>query len=142
MGADGLTTVSPLKPVIVMSFFSAFGGTGLILEKLKFNPVITIVLSISSGLLIAYLFYKFIIIPLYKHRTLTKPKSECIGSEGIVIDKIMENGFGKISYKLGGSIVTSPARSLDEKEIKQNKIVVIQQLKDNVCYVKTKGEIE
>ncbi len=135
-GFDGF--FSSLKPIIIVSFVTVFGGIGLItINSLPWY--LSLLISTVSALILALLINRFIIIPLYKAQNTSSPiKSELIGREASVINTILKNNYGSITYSYKGNTYTSPARNLEEDEIKQGASVVIIKIEDSVFYVMPK----
>ncbi|WP_040214734.1 NfeD family protein [Clostridium polynesiense] len=130
--------LSSLKPSVIISFCTIFGGIGLMtLNKLPWYLGLSI--SLLSAFLTAYIINKFIIVPLYKSQnTSAGEKAEFIGREALVISPILEKSYGTISYSYKGNTYTSPAKSIEGERIDQGLTVIIIKIEDNLCYVMQK----
>ena len=117
--------ISIFQPKLIAIFLAVMGGVGLMLNNSWGSAPFIIVLTISafSGLIIAALLYRLVIIPLYRaQNTSAHDKQATIGVAAKIISPIPQGGYGKISYNISGSTVTSPAKSEDGGEIKNEKL--------------------
>lgn len=129
-------TVSPLKPITIVSFITVFGGVGVMGTKHGLNPFITFFIAVIAGLFVGFLIYKFLLIPLYKaQNTSAVYQKQVIGVKGRVITPIMKNGFGTISYVVNGSTYNAPAQHVTKEAIPQGAEIVIFKIEENVFYV-------
>jgi len=121
-----------LQPKIIAIFMLVTGGVGLALNAQSgfvLMPTIILVISVVSGLLVAGLIYRFVIIPLKKaENTSTFNKEDTIGSTAEVVSPIPKGGYGKIRYNVSGSFVTGPAKSEDDSEVKTGEKVFIMDI--------------
>lgn len=126
---------SALKPAIIISFITIFGGLGLItLNKMPWY--LSIIISFVSALSISVSINKFIVVPLYKsENTSSGERAEFIGREAKVISTILENSYGTIAYSYKGNSYTSPAKSLEGERIEQGSNVIIVKIEGNTFYV-------
>lgn len=133
----GIFNISPLKPIIIVSFLTTFGGMGMFGYQLNYSSIKTFLIALLTSLLISSILYFFVVVPLYnaQDRSLAVTKDSLIGKEATVMNAILENGFGKISYIAKGNKFTGSAKTKDGKRIDQNKTVVILDIKDHVFYV-------
>lgn len=142
-GAGPTFTVFPLKPITIVSFLTVFGGVGIIGSKYNISPVLLFIIAMVSGLTVAFILYKFVVIPLYKaQNTSAVSRKSLIGTKAVVITPIYENGFGTISYVVNGSKCNAPAQHVAKKAIKQGEEVIIYEIKDNVFYVEPLSQPE
>ncbi len=133
---DGL--VSPLKPSVIAAFLTVFGGGGLIFYK-RFDAFYAVMLAVIAGLIVSTLFYRFVIVPLYKaQNTSAVEKQSLIGHNATVTEKIPQGGYGKITYHASGNTYSSPAKSEDGTEISRNEAVEIIYIEKNTYYVRRK----
>ncbi len=129
-------SVSPLKPIIIVAFTTVFGGIGIISIKAGLASIIALLIASASGLFIAYIIYRFVVTPLYKaQNTSASSQTELIGHKGVMKLGTKGDSFGRISYTLNGNIYTSPAKSLDGKEINRDETVIIVEIHKNVFFV-------
>ena len=121
-----------LQPKIIATFMLVTGGVGLALNaqnQFVLISAVILVISVSSGLLVAGLFYRFVIVPLRKaENTSAFKKEDTIGTTAEVVSPIPKGGFGKIRYSVSGSIVTGPAKSEDDSEVGAGEKVFIMDI--------------
>ena len=134
-------TVSPLKPIVIVAFVTVFGGMGIIGELKNWSTIGNICIALFSGLLVAGILYKFVVVPLYKtqYADYISQKS-LIGIEALVISPILKDSFGTISYHVNGNTYTSPAKHIKGKAVAQNTVVVIDEIRDNIFFIKEKSK--
>jgi membrane protein implicated in regulation of membrane protease activity len=95
-GADGFS-VSPLKPACIAAFITVFGGAGMLALPV-FGSLFSLMLSSLLGLIVAFLIYRFVIVPLHKaQNTSAVEKQSLIGQNATVTEKIPQGQFGKIT---------------------------------------------
>lgn len=135
-GVGPIFSVFPLKPITIVSFLTVFGGIGVIGSEHGISPVILFIIAFVSALIVSFILYKFVVVPLYKaQNTSAVSRKSLVGTRAIVITPIYENGFGTISYVVNGSKYNAPAQHVGKKAIKQGEEVIIYEIKDNVFYV-------
>jgi len=121
-----------LQPKIVAIFMLVTGGVGLALNAQSgfvLMPTIILVISVVSGILVAGLIYRFVIVPLKKaENTSAFKKEDTIGTTAEVVSPIPKGGYGKIRYNVSGSFVTGPAKSEDDSEVKTGEKVFIMDI--------------
>ena len=135
--------IVPLSPTVYLIFFTVFGGVGKILMSEIPGKGVGFITAIAvvSGLIVAFIINKFVILPLKKCQTTSAtPKSQALGLEGVVTETIYENGYGEVTYVVDDSTYTSPAKSLDGKEIIRGKNVLIKKVEENLIYVSIKED--
>jgi len=131
--------IMPFKPIIIAIFLTVFGGLGLIF--LSIFPLAWMVLSlaIGGGLLVSYLLFRFVVVPLHKwQNTNTHEKQSIIGVTAKVSEHIPQGGFGKITYTYNDKIMSGPAKSEDGNEIERNAVVEIVYIEKNTYHVRKK----
>jgi len=127
------------RPTLIAVFLTVTGGLGLLLPRIGFEPGAAIILFISalSGLALAGLINRFIIVPLHKaQNTSTFNMQDTIGCSANVISHIPQGGYGKIKYNISGSVVTSPAKSDDGNEIRAGETVEIMYIEGRTYFVR------
>ncbi|AWI06403.1 NfeD family protein [Clostridium drakei] len=137
-GHGGLNGFSlfPLKPITIVSFITVFGGIGILGSRYKLNAVIIFISAAILGIVVSFLLYRFLLIPLYKaQNTSAVSQNKLIGMKARVISPILENGFGTISYTVNGSKYNAPAQHVNKKSVAQGQHVMIYSIKGNVFYV-------
>lgn len=129
--------VSPLKPIVVTTFITVFGGIGMICTINGLSQLAAVLVALASGTVAAFLLYRFIITPLYRaQNTSAISQKRLIGALGKVTLPIAGSLFGKISYTMGGNTYSAPARSIDGENIERGIPVVIINIEKNIFYVK------
>lgn len=130
-------SVSPLKPIVLATFVTVFGGVGLICTINDLSPAASVIISLVSGAAAAFFIYRCIIVPLYRaQNTNTVSRKMLRGSIARVSLPIRGDAFGKITYTAGGNICSAPARSADGEDIEGGDPVVIVNIEKNTFYVK------
>lgn len=128
--------VSPLKPITIVAFITVFGGVGVMGSKHGLNPIITFLIAIILGFLVAFLIYKFLLIPLYKaQNTSAIYQKQLVGVKGRVVTPIIKGGFGTISYIVNGSTYNAPAQHVTKEAIPQGAEILIFKIEQNIFYV-------
>ena len=131
-------TLSPFKPAPIAAFLTVFGGVGMIFYS-RYTIVIAIVVAVVLGLVAAYFLTRFVLMPLHRaQNTSTVAQQSLIGQVATVTEKIFENSFGKITYHINGSNISSPAKSESGEEISTGTYVEIVYIEKNTFYVKPK----
>ena len=127
-----------LQPKLIAVFLTVMGGVGMIVSPM-FYPSASLILTISvlSGLIIAGLLHRFVIMPLHRaQNTSAHHKQEVIGTIAKIISPIPKGGYGKIRYNVSGAVVTSPAKSEDGGEINNGENVAIVYIEGNTYFVR------
>jgi len=128
------------QPKLIAVFLLVTGGVGMILSSRLdglFGGTFVFTISALSGLIIAGLIHRFILIPLHKaQNTSAYDKQATIGTWAKVISPIPQGGYGKIRYNISGSVVTSPAKSEDGGEIKNGENVAIVYIEGGTYFVR------
>jgi len=131
-----------LQPKLIAVFIMVMGGIGLILSARLdsfFAAPIIFILSALSGIIIAGLLNRLVIIPLHKaQNTSAHDRQATIGTTAKIISPIPQNGYGKIRYSVSGSVVTSPAKSEDGGEIRNGESVDIIYIEGGTYFVRRK----
>lgn len=129
--------VSPLKPITIAAFVTVFGGLGMILLRSSYGPLLSAAVAAASALLVSYILYRFIIVPLHRaQNTSAVSQAALIGSLAYATLLMEEGKFGKIRYTVEGNTYSAPAKSVDGKMIVKGAPVVIIDIKKNTFYVK------
>jgi len=137
---EGAGPLAILQPKLIAVFLMVTGAAGMILSERyssAINAPFILTISVLSGLFIAGLLHRFVILPMHRaQNTSAHDKQATIGTWAKVISPIPDGGFGKIRYNVSGSVVTSPAKSEDGGEIKTGESVAIVYIEGNTFYVK------
>lgn len=129
--------ISPLKPVIIASFITVFGGVGIICLQKNYSSILALFIAIAAAFAVSALIYAFILVPLYKAQsTSAVSQKELIGSIAKAVLNMNGNTYGKITYSASGNTYSAPAKSIDGREIGSGANVVIIDIKKNTFLVK------
>lgn len=124
--ADAASHPSPLKPLVIASFFIVFGGTGMMGEHFHWTYGQALALALILGAGVSTALFKGVVEPLYRlQNTSAATRDQLIGVEALVTTPIFQNGFGTISYRVNDAIYNAPAKSLTGKYIAQGEKTVI-----------------
>lgn len=139
-GTDG---ISPLKPIVIATFITLFGGFGIIGNFISsLAAIFVFLLAVLAGFVGAALIFYTVVVPMYKCQSNSVVSNENVKNvSGNVITPISSDGLGEISYTVGDIRYTSPAKSLSEEEIEKGTDVVIVDIKDNVASVIKKPKV-
>jgi len=132
------TAFSIFRPTLIAVFLTVMGGLGMILTpRFDDGAGIVLVVSLLSGAVVASIIHFFVMIPLHMaQNTSAFDKSDTIGMAAKVISRVPQGGYGKISYSVSGSVVTSPAKSEDGGEIESGENVEIINIEGNTYFVR------
>ncbi len=126
----------PIRPILVVIFIIVFGGVGAMQTQLGKDSLFVFVFSLLTGSVVSFVIQKLIINPLYKaQNTSSSSQKELIGEPAFVINTIMKNGFGRISYVKNGNTYAAPSKHVEGKKISQGTKVIIVSIKDNIFYI-------
>jgi membrane protein implicated in regulation of membrane protease activity len=136
--SGGSPTVSPFKPVIIALFLTMFGGMGLILGIVEFFPwFIVISFSALAGMALAYLVFRFVLVPLHRRQnTSAKSIQSFVGSKAKVVVTIPQGKYGEITYTANGNTFSAPAKSESGDPIPRDSVVEILYIDKGTFFVK------
>ena len=134
----GTIHFSPMSPVVIAMFVTAFGATGMICLKLfNMSAFASLPLAVGVGLAVATLtFYLFVFIFNKTQGSSESQISQLVGKEAEVITSIPAEGVGEIAYVSKGARYTAPARAALQQEIKTHTVVRIDKIVGNSFFVK------
>jgi membrane protein implicated in regulation of membrane protease activity len=139
-----------LKPTLISIMLVAFGMSGLIITPrlpnwaawtfiADFIGIIVLVLSLFIAFFVGALFNKFLFIPMHNaQNTSTFDIQAITGMDAKVIEQIPQGGFGKIQYNVSGSVVSSPAKTVDGGGISLHQTVEIMYVENHTAFVRGK----
>jgi len=134
-------TISPLKPITIVSFITVFGGVGVMGTRSGLSGIIVFILAVLLALITSFLLYRFLVVPLYKaQNTSAVSRVKLIGIKATVISPILENGFGTIAYVVNGSKYNGPAQHVSKRAVAQGEEVSVYDIKNNIFYVQPLNE--
>ena len=126
----GSVEVSPISPITISAFITAFGAVGIISRQLFGVPgPVSLLWATLGGLLLSgvmFLFYSRFLIGSQGSSEVRV--SQLVGLTAEVTAPIPEDGVGEIAVIAQGSRVTYPARSSHGTPIKRGTLVVIDQM--------------
>jgi membrane protein implicated in regulation of membrane protease activity len=135
------SNISPLKPAVIATFVTAFGGLGIILMKKNFGFMYAFVLAFGISAFIAYIIYRYVIVKLYQaQNTSAVERQKLIGHKAKVTLAIRQGGYGKITYTINGNTYNSPAKAENGSQILVGQEVEIVYIDKNTYYVKNDEE--
>jgi membrane protein implicated in regulation of membrane protease activity len=132
-----------INPLVAVSFLTMFGGIGILgTEYFKWMAILVFFVSLASAVIVSFLLYRYIAIPLYKSENSTDvSREDLVSTTAEVISPILKGGFGKIRYVVNDIRYTAPAKHIDGESVEQGKRVVICKLDESVFYVSEIDEI-
>jgi membrane protein implicated in regulation of membrane protease activity len=135
---QGEVHLSPVSPVTITMFVTAFGGVGLIATHTLALPVLlSLPMALASGLLLAAVaFFTFSKLFQATEGSSEARVSELVGLEAEVITPIPSQGLGEIAYVARGSRFTAPARSEDGKPHSAHSTVLIERVVGSIFCVR------
>lgn len=137
-GSSAEMHVSPVSPITIAMFITAFGGVGFIFQQIPGGSLfLSLPLAFVSGFLIAgFAFY--ILYKLFKATQASSnySRESLLGLEAEVITSIPSDGLGEIAYITRGSRFSAPARSEEKSEIPRHAIVRMTRIVGNIFYVR------
>jgi len=129
--------VSPFKPMVIATFLTLFGGSGLLMQD-RFWPF-ALAAAILIGLASAFLLFRLVYVPLHKLQSHgVVEKQRLVGLSATVAEAIPQGGFGKINYIADGNRYTAPAKAEDGEAIARGSAVQIMYIERNLFFVKIK----
>ncbi|MCL2396619.1 MAG: hypothetical protein FWC93_00980 [Defluviitaleaceae bacterium] len=135
---DAGAGVSPFKPIVLAIFLTVFGGLGLIFAPV-FQAWMALSLAALGGLAMAYLLFRYVVMPLHKwQNTSAHEKQSIIGVAAKVSEHIPQGGYGKITYTYNDKILSGPAKSEGGSEIARDTQVEIVYIEKNTYHVRAK----
>jgi membrane protein implicated in regulation of membrane protease activity len=121
-----MPTISPLSPVTAATFATAFGGAGMVLDRIGLPGFLSVLAAtVAGGMIAAAVFYLFFRVFRATQSTSGVSARQAIGREAEVIVTIPEKGVGEIAYVLGGRRFNAPARTEDGSGLHSRSLVVI-----------------
>jgi membrane protein implicated in regulation of membrane protease activity len=132
--------LSPLSPITIATFITAFGGVGLIVNNLTLiSPVLGLLISVASGLGIAgamFLLYTRVFMGLQGSSEIHI--GELVGLTAHVTAPIPADSVGEVVVVVRGARSRSTARSADGRAIPRGQLVEIMEEMGNVVIVRAK----
>jgi membrane protein implicated in regulation of membrane protease activity len=119
--------VSPISPITIASFITAFGGIGVITSQFfKIDPRWSLVWATGGAVVLSGLMFLFYSQFLIRSQGSSEVRaSELIGLPAEVTVPIGEAATGQVSYLTKAGRMLSMARSVDGREIPRGQLVTI-----------------
>ena len=131
--------VSPFKPMVIATFLTVFGGTGLLFDS-RMLWMFALAGAAFCGLAVAFALLRFVYVPLYKYQGRgVVEKQRLVGMSATVTEGIPQGGFGKIKYVVEDNAFTAPAKAEDGGIIPRGSAVQIMYIEKNAFFVKIKN---
>ncbi len=130
--------VSPLSPITIASFVTAFGGIGVITSQFfKVDPRWSLVWATGGAVALSGLMFMFYSQFLIRSQGSSEVKaSELIGLPAEVSVPIGEGATGQVAYATKAGRMLSMAKSMDGKEIARGQLVTIVRVVGHIALVK------
>ncbi|MCE5262251.1 MAG: NfeD family protein [Deltaproteobacteria bacterium] len=135
---SGSIHFSPLSPVVIAMFVTAFGAAGMIcLKVFSISAVSSLPIAVIVGVgAAAITFYLFVLLFSKTQGSSESQISQVLGREAEVITPIPAEGVGEIAYVSKGARYTAPARSVERQEIRSHMAVRIHKIVGSTFWVK------
>ncbi|MDQ1326976.1 MAG: hypothetical protein QG641_256, partial [Candidatus Poribacteria bacterium] len=137
-GNSSETNISPVSPITISMFITAFGGIGFIFQQIPGgNWMLSLPLAFISGFVIAGAAF-YILYRLFKATQANSnySRESLLGLEAEVITSIPSDGLGEIAYVTRGSRFNAPARSEEHNPIPTHSVVRMTRIVGNIFYVR------
>jgi len=131
-------SVSPLSPITIASFITAFGGIGVIASQFfKIDPRWSLVWATGGAVVLSGLMYLFYSQFLIKSQGSSEVKAgELIGLPAEVSVPIGAGATGQVAYNTKAGRMLSMARAVDGGEIPRGQLVKIVRVVGHTVLVK------
>ena len=129
--------ISPISPLTIATFITAFGAIGLVSTNLfSVSDRGSVVWASLGGLVFSFLVYIGFTYLFIKPQGSSEVRvSELTGHKAEVITPIPENGLGEVALIAQGGRVTFSARSSDGKKVDRGASVKVARVTGGVVYV-------
>lgn len=132
--------LSPLSPIVIATFITTFGGTGLIINILtSLSPVLGLFIAAASGVGLSgamFLLYNRVLMAAQGSSEVRI--GELVGRSAETTTPIPEGQVGEIVLVVRGARARHPARSADGRAIPRGASVEIVEEAGNVVLVQAK----
>ncbi|HDD25339.1 MAG TPA: hypothetical protein ENF52_07875 [Chloroflexi bacterium] len=135
--------LSPLSPITIASFITAFGGVGLITNNLTtLSPIAGLVISTISGIaLSSFIFLVYTRVLMEAQGSSQVESGELVGITAEVITPIPQGKIGEVVIVVRGARVRHAARALDGQAIPRGTLVEVVKEAGSVVIVKPKEAV-
>lgn len=127
--ASGHHGIGPWSPIVLATFLTCFGATGVACGNFGAPGGVTALLASASGFVIAWLVLLLFSKVIFKMEGTSHWRADdVIDLEAEVITPIPADGLGEVAYIVGDSRVNSPARSETGDPIEKRAMVRISKI--------------
>jgi membrane protein implicated in regulation of membrane protease activity len=132
--------LSPLSPIIIATFITTFGGTGLISNiVIPSLPMLGLAISTASGLGLSILMFLFYTRVLMAAQSSSEVRAgELVGMFAETTTPIPKGQVGEVTLVARGARARFPARSADGQTIPRGVKVEIMEESGNIVLVQPK----
>jgi membrane protein implicated in regulation of membrane protease activity len=137
-GSHDMPGFSALSPTTIATFITAFGGFGMIFDRIEItsNPWINLPLSMLGGVGVAAAVLWLFRLVFSKTQASSESRvGTLVGTTATVITPIAENGVGEIAYVQIGSRYSAPARAENNAALSSGTTVKITRIVGTQFYV-------
>ncbi len=137
-GTHDMPGFSALSPTTIASFITAFGGFGMIFNRIEAtsSPFISLPLAALGGFGIAAgVLWLFRLVFRKTQGSSESRVATLVGLTASIITPIPENGVGEIAYVQSGSRYSAPARAENDAAIANGATVKITRIVGTQFYV-------
>jgi len=113
-GGHDMPGFSPLSPTTIATFVTAFGGLGMVFDRIPAtkNPLISAPLAALGAFAIAAVVFWLFSMIFGKTQSSSEARvASLVGLEASIITPIPDHGVGEIAYVQAGTRYTAPARA-------------------------------
>jgi membrane protein implicated in regulation of membrane protease activity len=137
LGGDTTDSLSPISPLTIATFITAFGATGLVTTSLfAVSERGSILWATLGGVMFSALTYLGFTYLLIKPQGSSEVRvSELAGTQAEVLTPIPAEGLGEIAFVAQGGRVTSSARSLHKTDIPRGTTVRLERVVGGIAVV-------
>jgi len=130
--------VSPLSPITIASFVTAFGGIGVLATQFfKIDPRWSLVVATGGAAVLSGLMFLFYSQVLIRSQGSSEVKaSEIVGLVAEVSVPIGEGATGQVSYSTKAGRMSSMAKAVDGREIPRGQLVKVVRVVGHIVLVK------
>ena len=130
--------VSPLSPITIASFVTAFGGIGVLATQFfKIDPRWSLVVATGGAAVLSGLMFLFYSQVLIRSQGSSEVKaSEIVGLVAEVSVPIGEGVTGQVSYSTKAGRMSSMAKAVDGREIPRGQLVKVVRVVGHIVLVK------
>ncbi|HAB18324.1 MAG TPA: NfeD family protein [Verrucomicrobiota bacterium] len=138
--ASDMPAFSPLSPTTIATFLTAFGGLGMVFDKIErtSSPWLSAPLAALAALVIAAAVFFLFNAVFRKTQSSSEARvASLVGITASVITPVPSKGLGEIAYVHAGSRYTAPARAENGFSIPTGSTVTITRIVGTDFFVKT-----